>query len=528
MTSQNIVLLVAMLMIMIIVDNRVTSLTLTELKAQVLGKVITQSDIGYNDARTGYNSRLNRLPTLIVQVSNNNDVVLALEYAQSNGLQVSVKSGGHSAALLSVLDERVVIDVSQMKMIGFDRESMTVMSQPGNRWTDFYNYTIPNFNVGTPGGNCPSVGISGLTLGGGLNELASVYGAAVDNVLSMEIVLANGTIVLASNTSHTDLFWAMRGGGHGGFGIVTSLTYQVYNLRPAYYSAWITYNWADFDAVLNYVSLYATTMSNEVNLYFTGYKSGNASTPSVNLSCFSNGDPGYGESVCGVFRNISGVLPVSFYTSIQSYYYTVKNGVDPKARRSFTKGSLLTDLSPAAVKSIRTAIEDAPTSNSNTNTARLNLYWQGGEVLNKPRNATAFVHRTYPWAAVWITSYVPDSMTDTYHTWITSTYEQMSIFSSGEVYQNYPDEELVNWADAYYAENYPRLQAIKSAYDPSNFFSFSQSIRPLAVDSVKMTLWGKMKIAKTSAPCRGGAQFLRDEGNRKIANSFELPKRGRF
>ncbi|EFA83198.1 hypothetical protein PPL_03988 [Heterostelium album PN500] len=464
---------------MLVVCN---ALTLTQLKAQLSGKVIGQRDPGYNDVRTGYNSRYSRLPTLIVQPYNTADVVLALEYAQSNGLQVSVKSGGHSASLLSVLDDRVVIDFSQMKGKTFDNASMTITAQPGNRWVDFYNYSINTYGVATPGGNCPSVGIGGLSLGGGANELASVYGAAVDNILEIEIVLANRSVVTASATTNPDLFWALRGAGHQSYGVVTQLKYRVYNIRPTYYSAWITYKWADFEKVLYFVGQYSKTMPNDVNLYFTGWRSGNATTPSVALSCFSNGLPENGESLCGVFRNISGAVPLSFDFTVQSYYTTVSTGSDPKARRSYTKNTFLRDLTPLTIRTIRRSLEASPISPFNYNTARLNLYWTGGAVLDKPRNYTAFVHRTYPWNAVWLSSWASGDKSDAYHDWILGTYGAMRLFSVREAYQNYQDDELRDWEQLYYAENYPQLRVIKSKYDPMNYFSYLQSVRPVGAE----------------------------------------------
>ncbi|GAM17646.1 hypothetical protein SAMD00019534_008210 [Acytostelium subglobosum LB1] len=181
------------------------ALTLAQLKVLFKGNIIAPADSTYNNVRTGYNARYSRLPVLVLQPQSADGVKLALEYAQTNSLQVSVKSGGHSASLLSVLDDRVVIDLSTMKNISFDPTSMTITAQPGNRWVEFYNYSINTFGVGTPGGNCPSVGIGGLSLGGGANELASVYGAAVDNVRELEVVLANLTVVVANATQNTDL-----------------------------------------------------------------------------------------------------------------------------------------------------------------------------------------------------------------------------------------------------------------------------------------------------------------------------------
>ncbi|GAM17645.1 hypothetical protein SAMD00019534_008200 [Acytostelium subglobosum LB1] len=225
-------------------------------------------------------------------------------------------------------------------------------------------------------------------------------------------------------------------------------------------------------------------MPNEVNLYFTGWRSGNLSTPSVALSCFSNGAPEAGESVCGVFRNISGILPTSFSVSLQSFYKTVASGTDPKGRRSYTKNTFLYQLDRWTIRAIRRALERSPITDFKYNTGRLNLYWTGGAVLDQERNATAFVHRSYPWNAVWLSSWVSGDKSKAYHDWIKRTYNSMLDYSVPEAYQNYQDDELDNWEQMYYAENYPRLREIKSLYDPTNYFSYLQSIRPVESDNI--------------------------------------------
>jgi len=460
------------------------ALTLNELIANYNlgnGKVIQQKDYEFNSARFGYNHRYNRIPTVIIQPFNTAAVQLAMEYAQTNNLRVSIRSGGHSAAAFFASDDTVNIDLQKMKNINFNSADMTITAQTGNKWVEVYNYT-KTFGVGTPGGSCPSVGIGGLSLGGGANDLSTLFGHTVDNILEMEVILANRTVVIANEQSNKDLFWALRGAGHGGFGIVTQIKYKAYNLRPTYYSNWIQYNWADFEAVLKFVNEFSKTMPNTVNLYFTAWKSGSAALPSVALSCFSHLDPtNDAPAQCAPFLNIPGVAAPTAFPTVQPYYDTVRTGTDPKARRSFTKGSFLTDLTKQAIRRIKMVMEDSPTSPFTYNTARLNLYWQGGEMINRPRNYNAYVHRSHPWNAVWLSSYVTSTLEEEYHDWAKKADKKMGPYSSGEVYQNYPDDELECWEDAYYAENYPRLRQIKTQYDPSNYFKSVQSISPLSV-----------------------------------------------
>ncbi|EGC37785.1 hypothetical protein DICPUDRAFT_149614 [Dictyostelium purpureum] len=454
--------LLIFVVVLLNIINYVYGLTLAQLTTQINargGKVIPQADgPNFNNARFGYNYRYNRIPTVIIQPSDTASVQLVLEYAQTNNLKVSIKSGGHSSISEGVMDNRVTIDLSQMKQISYDNVTRIITTQSGNKWVEFYDYTINQHGVATPGGSCPSVSIGGLTLGGGANDLSTLYGLATDNVVEMEVVLANRTIVTASETENSDLFWALRGGGHGGFGVVTQFKFKAYQVQPVYYSAWITWAWSDFEAVLTYVNQFSQFMPNSVNLYFTAWRSKDAATPSVALSCFYNGNKDDAEQFCGRFRSIPNVVtPPEFQVTNTSYYNTVKGGTDPKARQSYTKGGFLTDITKQTVRRIKTAMESSPLTPYSYNTARLNLYWQGGAMLEKSRGYNAYPHRSYPWNAVWLTSFVGSEFDEMYNKWITKTYRQMNTFSQG-VYQNYPDDTLENWADEYYMENYPLLK----------------------------------------------------------------------
>ncbi|KAM9979268.1 hypothetical protein ACTFIY_008526 [Dictyostelium cf. discoideum] len=461
--------------------NGVESLTLANLTSLINGKVISQSSVDFNNARAGYNARYNRIPQLIVQPRDTAGVVLALEYAQTNNYLVSIKSGGHSSIAEGVQDLRVVIDLSQMKQISYDNISNLIVSEPGNKWVELYNFTINKHQVAVPGGSCPSVAISGLVLGGGANDFSSVYGLAADNVVEMEVVLANRSVVIANNQTNPDLFWALRGAGHGGFGIVTKFTFKAHPVLPAYYSAWITFKWDDFEDAVAYLEQFSKTMPNQVNLYFAASKNANNTIPSVAMSCFYNGNPSDAEAHCGKFRSFPGrarnsvITPTSFTVTTTSYYETVRTGTDPKQRMSFTKGSILPELTQKVIKRIKSGISETPLSPYTFNNARVNLYWQGGAMNEKATDYNAYVHRTHNWSAVWLASFTGNQYIEPYQKWISKAYKKTSNIQDG-VYQNYPDDQLEDWADQYYLTNYPRLLTIKAAYDPNNYFRHAQSI----------------------------------------------------
>ena len=204
------------------------SAQLDTLRETVRGTVIGPGDPGYDEARAVYNGMIDKRPAALVRPADTADVVTAVQFARRHGLEIAVRGGGHNAAGFGVWDDALVIDFSSMKSTTVDPAAHTVRVDPGCTWGDVDHATVA-FGMATPSGFLASTGVAGLTLGGGIGYLARRFGLTVDNLLSADVVLADGTLVTASESSHPDLFWALRGGG-GNFGIVTSFTFRCHDI----------------------------------------------------------------------------------------------------------------------------------------------------------------------------------------------------------------------------------------------------------------------------------------------------------
>ncbi len=199
-----------------------------QLAADLRGDLIRPADAGYDEARAVYNAMIDKRPAAIACCRDVADVISCVRFGREHGIAIAVRSGGHSAAGLGVWDDALVIDLSLLRSTTVDPQNRTVRADAGCTWGDIDHATVA-FGMATPSGFLASTGVAGLTLGGGIGYLSRRFGLTVDNLLSADVVLADGTFVTASETSHGDLFWALRGGG-GNFGVVTSFTFRCHDI----------------------------------------------------------------------------------------------------------------------------------------------------------------------------------------------------------------------------------------------------------------------------------------------------------
>jgi FAD/FMN-containing dehydrogenase len=210
----------------------VRTLPVDELRLQARGDVVSSEDEGYEDARKVYNAMIDRRPAVVVRAANTGDVIAAVNFARENGLEVAVRGGGHSVPGFGTSDGGVVIDLVGMRGVRVDPAASTARAEGGATWGDF-NAATHAFGLATTGGIISTTGVGGLTLGGGIGYLARGFGLSIDNLISADVVTADGSFVQASQDEHADLFWALRGGG-GNFGVVTSFEFRLHPVRDIY------------------------------------------------------------------------------------------------------------------------------------------------------------------------------------------------------------------------------------------------------------------------------------------------------
>jgi FAD/FMN-containing dehydrogenase len=238
---------------------------ITDFRSQIRGAVIEPTDSGYDEARKVFNGMIDRKPRLIAMCTDTADVLAAVRMAKANGLQVSIRGGGHHAAGLGVCDDGMVIDLSPIKYVRVDPASRTVLVGAGSRWGDV-DHATHAFGLAVPSGIIANTGVAGLTVGGGMGHLSRKYGLTIDNLLSVDMVLADGRFVVANNDENADLFWAVRGGG-GNFGIVTSFLFEAHPVATVCAGPML-WNLDDAAAVMKWYREFITQAPEEMNGFF--------------------------------------------------------------------------------------------------------------------------------------------------------------------------------------------------------------------------------------------------------------------
>ncbi|EFA74576.1 hypothetical protein PPL_11544 [Heterostelium album PN500] len=355
-----------------------------------------------------YNSRLFHVPYCYFLPNDAKQVAQALKYARHHGRRVTIKSGGHSCEALSSADNTVVIDMSKMKSAQLDLLTRQITVGSGVNWIEFYNKTAPH-GLATAGGSCPTVNVGGLIGGGGANYLSPRYGYACDNVVSMTIVTADGRIRHCSAHHHSDLFWAMRGGGHGGLGVMVDATLQLHPIEPKLYINSITIRFDVLQQALLFIDEYSRIMDQMIYLnVHAGMKLAiGPSSGYVRCNFLYNGDPTVGDTefrkFFGKFQSAVPSITTNFNATPISILQILASGPDTPIARSYTRGRIMDNWTGLMADLLVSMFENStvPTMTNNTDiTANIffEMYFHGGEMQAKPRNYNAFVHRSAQWS----------------------------------------------------------------------------------------------------------------------------------
>jgi FAD/FMN-containing dehydrogenase len=439
------------------------------LRRTVRGEVVLPGDVAYEQARRVWNGMIDRRPAAIAYVAGSDDVVAAINFARSRDLLVAVRAGGHNIGGASVCDDGIVIDLSRMKKIEVDPVTRTVRAQAGLNLGEFDAATQAHGLATTMGVNADT-GIAGLTLGGGFGKLGRKYGLTIDNLISVEIVTADGRLLRASASEHQDLFWAIRGGG-GNFGIVTSFEYRLFPVGPVLLAGTILHPYDRAREAMRFYQAFASTAPDELSL-----DAALATTPS--------GERVFGVSVCYVGpieEAEKAIKPLRAYrTPIQDQiaprsYVEIQSAGDaifPRGRRYYWKAQFLRELSDAAIDTLLSAYATAPSE------SLLVLQHVGGAIARVPATATPYANRDALYDCFPISIWDNPAEDATRIRWARELWEAMRPFSTGGVYANNLGEEGTERIEAAYGENYARLLALKNKYDPSNFFRLNQNIKP--------------------------------------------------
>ena len=452
--------------------------TLGALRGRVTGRVITPADDGYEEARRVYNAMIDRHPRAIVQCATAGDVAAAVDFARESELALAVRGGGHSVPGFGTVDDGVVADLSGMRAVTVDPAKRTARAQGGATWGDF-NAATHEYGLATTGGIISTTGVAGLTLGGGIGYLARGFGLSCDNLVSAEIVTADGRALTASETQHPDLFWAIRGGG-GNFGVATALEFRLHPLRDIYGGP-MFFEVTDAAAVLRFFREFIA----DAPRAFGGFPAWQIAPPLPFIPEARHGETFLAFVACwagpleqgeAILKPLHDVAPVVAEHVGPMAYPALSSAFDalvPAGLQHYWKANFVRELSDAAIEQHLAFGPRVPTVNST-----VHIYPINGACHEVASEATAFAYRDANFAPVIAGMWPDPSQNAANIAWVRDYYAATAPLSEEGGYINFMAGDDQDRIRANYRGNYARLVEVKRTYDPDNLFRVNQNIKP--------------------------------------------------
>ena len=452
--------------------------SIAELKANLRGPVIEPHDADYDDARKVYNAMIDKKPRLIARCRDVADVIHSVNFARNHELLLAVRSGGHNGGGLGICDDGLVIDLGLINYTRVDPTARTVTAGGGCIWGDV-DHATHAFGLATPSGIISTTGVGGLTLGGGIGHLTRKCGLTIDNLISADLVLANGSFVKANADENPDLFWAIRGGG-GNFGVVTSFTFKLHPIDTVYAGP-ILYQLSEASEVMKWYRDLIKSAPEDLNGFFAFMTVPPAPPFPEHLHLKKmcgivwtwTGGLGQGEEIFKPIRafkkaalDLVGPLP---QPALQGMF----DGLYPPGLQWYWRADFVRELSDEAiVKHIKFA-EALPSMHST-----MHLYPINGAAARVGKHETAWNYRDATWAQVMVGVDPDPANNEKTISWTKSYWDALHPHSAGGAYVNFMMDEGEERVKATYGDNYKRLVEIKNKYDPGNLFRVNQNIRP--------------------------------------------------
>jgi len=451
------------------------------LAERLTGELVTPAHDGYESARRVWNGMIDKRPAAIARCADAADVATAVRFAIEYDIAFSVRGGGHNVAGTALVEDGLVVDLSAMRRVRIDPERTSVHVQGGATWADVDAVTTP-LGLAVPGGVVSETGVAGLALSGGVSHQRRRDGMTVDNLVSAEVVLADGRRVRASADEHADLFWALRGGG-GNFGVVTSFELRTHPLGPEVFALNVAYPIEDAERVLAGWRDAVADAPDELSTAGLIWSLPDVDelpeplrgAPYVGVAGMWAGDPAEGERVTRALRELaeplldmSGVLPYAdLQASLDPFF--------PAGVRRYWKALYLDGFSDDAIATTANWSDRRP-----SNDTLVIVRHCGGAMSRVGAEQTAFGDRSSEWMLS-IDSTWHDPADDAANVAYTRAFwDAATPYSDGKTYFNFPGllEDGESAVRASYGANHDRLARIKAAYDPENRFRLNQNIRP--------------------------------------------------
>lgn len=445
----------------------------------LVGDMLTPASDGYDEARSMWNAMIDRRPGLIVDCRTEGDVIHAVKFAAEHRLLLSIYGAGHNIAGNAVCDGGLMISFQNMKAVDVDADSRTVRVEPGATLGELDAATQVHA-LAVPTGINSTTGIAGLTLGGGFGWISRKYGMTIDNLLSARVVLADGSVVVASESENTDLFWGLRGGG-GNFGVVTSFEFRAHPVGPEILSGLIVHPLSDAPQVLRAYRDFVKDAPDEVTAWVVLRKAPPLpflpedvhGTEIVILAAMYTGDMADGETALAPLRAIGSPIadvigPHPFVGWQQAFDPLLEPG-----ERNYWKTHDFAELSDDMIDTVLGYVATLPDPQSEVFFAQL-----GGAQGRVSDDATAYQGRTTAFLMNVHGRWSDASQDESSVAWCRDLWNAMAPYATGEAYVNFMTGEEGERLETAYGSSYQRLVELKNRYDPSNLFRMNQNIRP--------------------------------------------------
>lgn len=451
-----------------------------DLKGFTRGEVLLPSDNGYEQARKVWNGMIDRHPAVIIRCEGASDVMKAVRFARQHGLSVSVKGGGHNVAGNAVIDKGMMIDLSKMRSVRVDPVNRTARVDPGATWREF-DLEAQAFGLATTGGLVSSTGVAGFTLGGGIGWLVRKHGLSLDNLISIDLMTAEGELVTASKDENEDLFWGVRGGG-GNFGIISSFEFKLHPVGPMVMGGLILHRASEAEELMKFFRDFVEKAPDELTMlmvFLTApplpfVPSELVGTHMVAVAVGYAGPMDEGARILEPLkkygRPVADLIGPMPYVFLQSFL----DDTAPAGIRNYWKTSYLKELDDGTIRTFLENCQKIPSPISS-----VHIHQLGGKIREVGEGSTAYSNRSAKFAMNIVSGWLEPGEDEININWSRDFFNAMQKFSTGAAYVNFLGEEGPDRVQAAYGEEkYKKLTELKKKYDPSNFFHMNQNIKP--------------------------------------------------
>jgi FAD/FMN-containing dehydrogenase len=450
-----------------------------DLKGKVKGQIVLPDDPDYNKVREIWNAMIDRRPAAIIQCAKADDVLHAISYARENELEISIRGGGHNIAGSALCDNGVMIDLSNMRTISVDAQKRRAYVEPGATLGDF-DKAVQAHGLATPVGINSTTGIAGLTLGGGFGWLTRKYGMTIDNLVSVEMVTADGRKIRVSKDENTDLFWAIRGGG-GNFGVVTRFEFALYPVGPEILAGLLVFPIGQAKQVLEKYREFVKSAPEELNIWVVLRKAPPLpflpekvhGKEVIVLAVFYAGDDiSEGERLIDSLRSFGNAYGEHVGAQPYAQWQQAFDPLLTPGARNYWKSHNFTELSDDALDTIIKFAGNLPSSQ-----CEIFLALISGAANRIPSNAMAYGHRDAKFVLNVHGRWDEAAQDKTCIAWARAFFKASAPYASAGAYVNFMTEEESDRVASAYGVNYARLKQIKKKYDPENMFHNNQNIK---------------------------------------------------